>query len=201
MKLTVVVQAGGESRRMGTNKALLPFLGQPLIQRVVERLKPVADEMIITSNQPGDYAFLNLPVHPDIMPGYGALGGLLTALTVSTSPVTAVVACDMPFVSAELLMYQMQVFQRGQWDAVVPKGKGGFEPLHAIYRTAICRQAVAQAIKLGEKKMIAWFPKVKIYTIEQAEWCSFDPQGRIFWNVNTPQELQSAEAAAYADIG
>ncbi len=200
MKLTVVVQAGGESRRMGTNKALLPFLGQPLIQRVVERLKLVADEMIITSNQPGDYAFLNLPVHPDIMPGYGALGGLLTALTVSTSPATAVVACDMPFVSAELMMYQMQVFQRGQWDAVVPKSEGGFEPLHAIYRTAICRQAVVQAIELGEKKMIAWFPKVKIYAVEPAEWRSFDPQGRIFWNVNTPQELQSAEAAAYAEM-
>ncbi|GAP11316.1 molybdopterin-guanine dinucleotide biosynthesis protein A [Bellilinea caldifistulae] len=200
MKLTVVVQAGGESRRMGKNKALLPFMGQPLIERVVERVKPIAGEVLITANQPADYDFLNLPIYPDILPGYGALGGLLTALSVSNSPVTAVLACDMPFVSAELLVYQLQVLEQGNWDAVVPRGEGGYEPLHAVYRTQTCKQAVELAIQMGERKMIAWFPKVRLYTIEQTEWEPFDPQGRIFWNINTPQELTRAEAAAHAEM-
>ncbi len=199
MKLTVVVQAGGESTRMGSNKALLPFLGQPLIERVIERLRPVADEILITANQTQDFEFLNLPVHRDVLPGYGALGGLLTALTISPSPITAVVACDMPFVSADLLAYQLQVLENGSWDAVVPRSKAGFEPLHGVYRTQICRQAVEWAIERGERKMIAWFPKVKIYALENAELHPFDPQGRIFWNVNTPQELQTAEDVAQSE--
>ncbi len=197
--MTVVVQAGGESRRMGRNKALLPFLGQPLIQRVVERVKPIADEILITANQAADYAFLNLPIFPDVLPGYGALGGLFTALTVSKSPVTAVVACDMPFVSADLLAYQLRLVDQGNWDAVVPKSEAGYEPLHGVYRTQTCRNAVEWAIRTGERKMIAWFPMVKIYAIEQEELHPFDPQGRIFWNVNTPEELQTAQEAAHAE--
>lgn len=201
MKLTVVVQAGGQSRRMGSNKALLPFLGKPLIQRVVDRIRPVADEILITSNQPEDFEFLNLPVFGDLLPGYGALGGLLTALTISSSPVTAVVACDMPFVSADLLKHQVKILESGNWDAVVPKSVSGYEPLHAVYRTQTCRQAVQQAIENGEKKMIAWFPAAKIYYVEKEDLAQFDPHERIFLNVNTLSEFQAAEQIAQAETG
>jgi molybdopterin-guanine dinucleotide biosynthesis protein A len=199
MKLTVVVQAGGQSRRMGSNKALLPFLGKPLIQRVIDRIRPVADEILITSNQPEDFEFLDLPVFCDLLPGYGALGGLLTALTISTSPVTAVVACDMPFVSADLLKHQAKILESGNWDAVVPKSPSGYEPLHAVYRTQTCRQAVQQAIEVGEKKMIAWFPATKVYILKQEELDRFDPHERIFLNVNTLAEFQAAEQMAQAE--
>ncbi|MFL7867205.1 MAG: molybdenum cofactor guanylyltransferase, partial [Anaerolineales bacterium] len=69
--LTICVQAGGESRRMGRDKALMPFLGRPLIQRVVDRLSPIADEIIVTTNNPDDYRFLGLPLFPDLKPGRG----------------------------------------------------------------------------------------------------------------------------------
>ncbi|MCX7976694.1 MAG: molybdenum cofactor guanylyltransferase [Bellilinea sp.] len=199
MKLTVVVQAGGESRRMGRNKALLPFLGQPLIQRVIERVRPIADEILITANQPADFEFLKLPVFEDVLPGQGALGGLLTALTVSSASVTAVVACDMPFLSPNLLQHQAKILKKGDWDAVVPKSKGGYEPFHGVYQTQPCRQAVRQAIERGEKKLIAWFPAVRVRIVESEELNLFDPLGRIFWNVNTPEEFQAAEQAAYAE--
>src|SRR5512141_666268 len=101
--LSVVVQAGGESTRMGENKALKPFLGRPLIQRVVERLAPIADEVLITTNQPDQFAFLKVPLFPDQRPGRGALGGLHTAIASAHEPYVAVVACDMPFASAQLL--------------------------------------------------------------------------------------------------
>ncbi len=102
--LTVVIQAGGESRRMGQDKALLPFLGKPLIQRVIERVASLADELLVTTNRPEAYQFLDLPLFPDVIPGRGALGGLYTALSAASQPLVAVVACDMPFASPALLM-------------------------------------------------------------------------------------------------
>ena len=101
--LTVVIQAGGESRRMGQDKALIPFLGDHLIQRVRGRVAPLADELLVTTNQPQGYRFLGLPLFPDLIPGRGALGGLYTALSAASQPLVAVVACDMPFVNAEML--------------------------------------------------------------------------------------------------
>ena len=93
--LSIVVQAGGQSARMGENKALKPFLGRPLVQRVLERLAPIADELLLTTNQPEDFAFLKLPLFTDIKPGRGPLGGLYTALVSAKYPFVAVVACDM----------------------------------------------------------------------------------------------------------
>src|SRR6266540_1823807 len=101
--LTVCIQAGGQSSRMGEDKALKTFLGRPLIQRVIERLSPIADELIVTTNRPEDYEFLNLRLIPDLKPGRGALGGLYTAIASASNPMVAVVACDMPFASATLL--------------------------------------------------------------------------------------------------
>ncbi|MEW6178414.1 MAG: molybdenum cofactor guanylyltransferase [Chloroflexota bacterium] len=199
MKLSVVVQAGGESKRMGSNKALLPFLGQPLIVRVIERIKPIAEEILITTNQPQDLTFLHLPLYSDILPGFGALGGLLTALTVSTSPLTAVVACDMPFVSPELLSYQAQLLEKEEWDAVIPKGEQGFEPFHGVFRTTTCRWAVQQVIDKGEKKVIAWFPLVRVRFVEGDDLNRFDPLGYIFMNVNTPGEFETAERLAQTE--
>ncbi len=143
--LTIVIQAGGESRRMGSDKALLPFLGKPLISRVVERVRPIADELLLTSNQPELLAFLGLPAYRDVYPGGGALGGLLTALQAATMPLTAVVACDMPFVSPALLQFQRQLLESGDYDALMPKTGQGHEPFHGVYRTEVCAQAVERA--------------------------------------------------------
>ena len=77
--ISIAIQAGGESRRMGRNKALVPFGGQALIAHVAARLAGLGDELFVTAKQPDLYAFLGLPVYPDVVPGQGALGGLLTA--------------------------------------------------------------------------------------------------------------------------
>lgn len=74
-KLTLLIQAGGESRRMGGDKALKQFLGEPLIQRLVKRLKPLGQDMAVVARQPEDYAFLNLPTHTDVQPGGGPWAG------------------------------------------------------------------------------------------------------------------------------
>ena len=87
--LTLAIQAGGESRRMGSDKALLPFLGSPLVLRLFSRLAWIADEVLVTSNQPEPYRFLGLIPIPDLLPGLGALGGLYAALSAASHPFAA----------------------------------------------------------------------------------------------------------------
>jgi molybdopterin-guanine dinucleotide biosynthesis protein A len=194
--LTVAIQAGGESRRMGQDKALMPFLGQPLIQRVVRRITPIADEVIVTTNRPADYAFLALPLFSDIQSGRGPLGGLYTALSSASQPLVAVVACDMPFVSPDLLAFQARTLETESADVVIPFPKDGYEPLHAIYRRETCLPAVKWALANEQWKLIAWFSQVKVRTLTAEECRQYDPAGLAFANINAPQELAEAEELA-----
>lgn len=193
---SLVVQAGGESRRMGTDKGLLPFLGQPLIQRMIDRLNSLADEVLITSNHPENYNFLGIPVYTDILPGCGALGGLYTALHSSSHTYVAVVACDMPFASRELFEYQLKQLINGASDGILPFSRQGLEPLHAVYRRETCLPAIRSTLEQGERKLISWFPQVNIQTLCVEQTAMFDPLNRVFLNVNTPLELQQAEDLA-----
>ncbi len=194
--LTVCIQAGGASSRMGEDKALKTFLGRPLIQRVAEQLSPIADELIVTTNRPEEYAFLNLPLFPDLKPGRGALGGLYTAISSAKHPIVAVVACDMPFASASLLEAAGKLLLGEGMDVVIPKSDEGYEPLHALYRRETCLPAIEAAIDADQWKVIAWFPHVKVRVLTPDEIRQYDPSGLAFWNVNTPEEFSKAETIA-----
>ena len=198
--LTVAVQAGGHSSRMGEDKALKPFLGKPLIQRVIERLSPIADEIIVTTNRPEDYGFLGLPLFPDLIPERGALGGLYTAIASATQPQVAVVACDMPFASAAFFEAASQIMSAEHMDVVIaPSNEGaGYEPLHALYRRAACLPAIQSALEADQWKVISWFPQVKIREFSSTELETLNPQQLAFWNVNTPEEFARAEQLAQA---
>ncbi|MFZ5856497.1 MAG: molybdenum cofactor guanylyltransferase [Chloroflexota bacterium] len=200
---SLVIQAGGQSTRMGEDKALKPFLGRPLIQYVIERLAPLADEILVTTNRPEDYAFLGHRLVPDLVPGRGSLGGLYTAVASATSPIVAVVACDMPFASAPLLETATRIMVKEKADVVIAremsedaKGSRGYEPFHAVYRRETCVPAIQSAIEADKWKVIAWFPSVKIRELTPAEVSAADPSGRAFWNVNTPEEFAEAERLA-----
>ncbi len=198
--LTVSIQAGGQSSRMGEDKALKLFLGRPLIQRVIERLAPIADEMIVTTNRPLDYTFLYpLRLIPDLKPGRGALGGLYTAIASAAHPLVAVVACDMPFASARLLEAASRLLVEEEADVVIAKTEEGFEPLHAVYRRATCLPAIESALEANQWKVIAWFPQVKVRILSPEEVKHFDPSGLCFWNVNTPEEFTKAEELAQTE--
>ena len=194
--LTVCIQAGGQSSRMGQDKALKPFLGRPLIQRVVDRLSPIANELIVTTNRPEDYAFLNLPLFADLRPGRGALGGLYTAIASARHPLVAVVACDMPFASANLLEAASQLLLREEVDVVIPRSQEGYEPLHAVYRRATCLPVIEAAIDEDQWKVVAWFPRVKVHVLSPDEVKRYDLVGLAFWNVNTPEAFAEAEKIA-----
>ena len=202
--LTVAIQAGGQSARMGEDKSLKSFLGKPLIQRVMERLSPIADELIVTTNCPADHAFLaepqigfqNLRIIADLEAGRGVLGGLYTAIVSASHPVVAAVACDMPFACADLIVAATHLLVKEEADVVIPKTKAGYEPFHAVYRRDTCLPAIASAMKANQWKVISWLPNVKVRTMGLDEIKSSDPSGRVFWNINTPEEFIQAEEAA-----
>ncbi|MCI0521799.1 MAG: molybdenum cofactor guanylyltransferase [Chloroflexi bacterium] len=196
--LSLVIQAGGESRRMGQDKALMPFLGQTLIHRVLARLEPLqATEILVTTNRPENYLFLDLPLIPDRLPGRGALGGLFTALSAARQPLAAVVACDMPFASAGLLIAaQGRLLADATLQAVIPASPQGTEPFHAVYRREACLPLVQAAIRAEKWRVNAWFEGASIYFMPAAEIVLYDPHALAFWNVNTPAELEEAERRA-----
>ena len=184
------------SSRMGEDKALKPFLGRPLIQRVIDGLSPIADEVIVTTNRPAEYAFLNLRLVADLKPGRGALGGLYTAIASATSPLVAVVACDMPFASKMFFECARRLMVEEEADVVIAKTDEGYEPFHALYRRETCLPAIEAAIEADQWKVISWFSKVKVRELTSQEVKFFDPSGLCFWNLNTPEEFAEAEKRA-----
>jgi molybdopterin-guanine dinucleotide biosynthesis protein A len=200
-EMTIIIQAGGGSTRMGQNKALMPFQNQPLILRIIQRVKPVAAELLVTTNQPEDLSFLGLPLIPDEIQGLGALGGLYTALRAASYPVAAIVACDMPFVNVPLLTAQQALLVDENVDTVLPGLEHGYEPFHAVYRPETCLPAIRSAIDAGKRRAIAWLPDVKVRVMPEDEVRRYDPHLLAFMNVNTPEEFRQAEeVAARLDI-
>lgn len=199
-RLTVAIQAGGESRRMGRSKATVPFMGRPLIERIAQRLAPVADELLITTNEPENLGFLEegdfgCPVRlvTDVYDVRGALRGMYTALSTARYPSVGLVACDMVFASPSLLYAQARVMQLEGCDAVVPSNANGYEPFHAVYRTQACLAAIERSLARGETRARDFFGDVRLREFTRDEVKRAAPFGGCFVNVNTPEELGRAE--------
>ncbi len=184
---------------MGQDKALVPFLGQPLVQRVLDRIGPLADEVIVTTNQPDKLAFLKVRLVSDLLPGRGALGGLFTALSAARGPLVAVVACDMPFVNATLLAAARDLLTGSAYDAVIPNLEGGSEPFHAVYRRSSCLPPIEAALQADKWRVNSWFDQANLRFLTQEEVRIYDPQGIAFLNLNTPEEVKQAELLAAAE--
>ncbi len=203
-RVTVVIQAGGESRRMGRSKATVPFDGRPLICRLVERLAPAADELIITTNEAENLGFLaeqypdlDIKLVSDAFDFRGALPGLFTALQAASNPFVAVVACDMVFASASLVVAESIAMAETGADVVVPVNQHGYEPFHAMYRRSGCLGAVRRALDRGEKRAQSFFDDDEVTVLEfaQERVLEVEPRGGCFINANTPDELKRLQDA------
>jgi molybdopterin-guanine dinucleotide biosynthesis protein A len=190
---TVVIQAGGLSSRMGKNKALVEFRGQPMIARVMDRIKDLGEELLIVVADKEGFGSLDARIEQDLISGLGPLGGLYTALYYAQNPYVLAVACDMPFLSRTLLHQEQDLLISGGYDVVVPSLSNGLEPLHAVYRREICLGEIGRAIRSGEKKLISWFSKVRVRRFEEYEIRHVDKHLRSFWNINTREDLETAE--------
>ena len=186
--------AGGESSRMGTDKAFVEILGKPLIEHLLERVADVGqEETLLVTNRPDDYAYLGLPMYTDVLPGKGSLGGIYTAVYHSSSPHTLVVACDMPFVHPAMLRYMAGL--RESYDVVVPRVKGYPQGLHAIYSKG-CLGPIRERLEADRLKVIGFYGAVRVRTMDEDEYARFDARGLMFYNVNTPDELAEARRLA-----
>ena len=181
---------------MGQDKGLVSFLGKPLIKRVVQRITNIADEIIVTTNRPTEYAFLNLRLAPDIIPGRGALGGVYTALSSADNPIVIIIACDMPFINPALLSAQRDLLIAEQSDLVIPHTGDGMEPMHAVYNREACLPLVKTAIDEDKWRVDAWFDQAKVTLMLKERIQEFDPLFLSFSNVNSPEELHAAEKLA-----
>ena len=188
--VTLAIQAGGRSSRMGRDKGLVELAGRPLIEHVIERLGGLAEEVIITTNHPQAYAAFGYRTAGDRQPGAGALAGLFTALEAAHGDPVLVAGCDMPFASRALASHMLASIAEVQ--AVVPRVGGEFEPLFAVYRRS-CLPAIGRALDQGQKRMISFFPEIRVRAVEEAEARLIDADPFCFFNVNTPDDLAEAD--------
>ncbi len=192
--ISLVIQAGGKSSRMGENKGLMQFMGVPLIQRVFERTKDIAREVLIVSNDPEELAFLDVTLVSDSIVGKGAIGGLYTAMDKASSEYVAVIACDLPFVSAPILSEGARLLEETGADVAIPRVEGDFfEPLHAVYRRETCKRAILQAIQADQRRLISWFPSVRVVEMDEILCKQLDPARLAFFNINNKEDFLLAE--------
>lgn len=190
--ISIAIQAGGRSSRMGRDKALIPLGGRRLIEHAIERLQGMSDDLFITSNHPHTLNDLNIRLVPDQYPGRGALFGLGTALQAARHDDVLVVACDMPFIQPDLIEHMMTLC--GRADVIVPELDGRFEPLLAIYHRSICLPAIEQSLEDQKHRMISFFPAVVVSAINEESIDRLDPGRLSFFNINTPEDVTVAES-------
>ena len=189
--ITGAVLAGGRSTRMGTDKALLQVDGVRLIDGAVATLCGLFPEVLIIANDPQPYAGLAVPVHADLVPEKGSLGGIYTAVAAATHPHVFCLACDMPFANPALIRF-LCTLAEGH-DVVVPRTAEGLQPLHALYGRG-CLPPMRGQIEADRLKIDRLYAAVRVRYVDEAEMCPFDPELLSFWNLNTREELARAQA-------
>ena len=186
MGVTGLLLAGGRSSRMGTDKALLEFEGEPLAQRVARALDEICDEVIVASGDGRHLASLGLEEVADAAPDAGPLAGLVAGLERARHPVVAVAAVDLPHASPVVLALLLRLRQTE--DAVVPRTDEGLQPLHAVYAASAAAKLRA-ALESGERSVRRALDRLDVRVVPPDEWNAADPTGSFARNVNRPEDL------------
>ncbi len=194
-----VILAGGMNERYGgVPKALETVAGVRIADRASKAMRAAAASAVLIANDPDTFSTLGLPMRPDIRPGFGVLGGILTAINWAEEERCRgelVAACDMPFLSAGLLM-RLARGARPE-EAVVPASdsRRGMEPLCAFYGVD-CREAITAALERGDRRIISFFDDISLRVLAREEVRQFGDPRLLFLNVNTPHDRELAESAA-----
>lgn len=212
--MTSIVLAGGESSRLGFDKALEVLSGKSLIQWVIDRLAGLSTEIIVVASgrdcpdelrgalDPGlgrQLAAARCPksvavkVVGDVYPSVGALVGIYSGLAASSASRAIVVGCDMPFLNAGLLGYMVGVSPA--FDVVVPRTAKGVEPLCAVYSKS-CLGSIRSLLQRNELRIGQLLNMVKVRYVDEEEIARFDPEHLSFFNINTRADLGRARKLA-----
>jgi len=185
--MTGVILAGGESNRMGKNKAFIEINGKRIIDRTVSLFRKIFDDVLLVTNTPLDYIELNVRIVTDLVPGKGSLGGIYTGLFFSSSPKAFFVGCDMPFLDRRVIQYFLSLTQTA--DIVVQRTKDYWQPLHAIYPRTLLK-SIERLLHQGELKIIKAYQGMRVREVTGEELKPFDPDLYTLSNINTPEELK-----------
>ncbi|MEJ2485770.1 MAG: molybdenum cofactor guanylyltransferase [Anaerolineales bacterium] len=191
MNYSIVIQAGGQSTRMGQDKGLLQFGKYKMVEYILHQVSGMGEKNFIVSNRPEEYKEFGLPVYTDIYHNIGPLGGFHTIFSFLEMEYALVLACDMPFINRDLINYLLSL--ASDYDIIVPRLNHNkfVKPFRAVYSKR-CMPAVEKAIEQNHRRVISFFDDVRVRYLEKDEIHIYDPDERSFFNVNTPEDLQKA---------
>lgn len=174
---------------MGANKAFVRIDGERIIDRTIRIFRELFQEIVLVTNEPLAYLEFDVKIVTDIIKGKAALGGIYTGLFHSSCEHAFVCPCDMPFLNADFIRY-MKGRAKG-YDIVVPVQPEGLQPLHAIYSRR-CMPVMKKCINENCLKITGFYERARVLEIPPENIAPFDPEGRMFFNVNSPGDLEGA---------
>jgi molybdopterin-guanine dinucleotide biosynthesis protein A len=190
---TGVILSGGLNKRFGgTNKAFSNVGGRPIIDRLLDVFTDLFDEIILVTNHPQYFLKWDLTIVTDIFDLRSSLTGIHTGLFYAGNPNVFFSACDTPFLKKELVEILIEQIERKS-DIIMPETTAGFEPLCAIYSKR-CLKPAEEHLKANKVKIQWAFRSSRIKHIPENLLRSVDPELRSFFNINTPEDLERAEA-------
>ncbi|MDM7922855.1 MAG: molybdenum cofactor guanylyltransferase [Pyrinomonadaceae bacterium] len=194
MDISGYILAGGKGSRIGGSKHDVVLNGIRLIEHALAILKPVCVEVAVISKEPLVANARNILDHsPDGGPSEGPLVGLYSAFLDAATEWSVALACDMPFVTSELVELLVS-FAADEFDAVIPvQPDGQPQPLCAVYRTDICLNAASEVLDSGKRSPLAMADTVRTRYVPFADMRHLRNAERFFLNLNTPADLATAE--------
>jgi molybdenum cofactor guanylyltransferase len=192
--ITGIILSGGKNSRMGVNKAFLEIDGIRLIERMMNIYRRIFDEVIIVTNDPLAYLeFSDAAIVTDIYKGMGPLGGIYSGLFYANNCHAFVSACDMPFLNEEFILYMIE--QKCNYDVVVPQLSEGYQALHAVYSQR-CLLYIKRMMEANKLKISDFYKEVRLLGIPEEKMKPFNEDGRLFLNINTPQDFKNVDQSA-----
>ncbi len=187
----IILSGGLNSRYSGQNKAFVRIGGVPVIERLLNTLSPLFDEIIIVTNDPGRYLDYDALIVTDIYNVRSSLTGIHAGLFAMNSPYGFVTACDMPFLNPGVVRLLLDAVNI-RYDVVIPETSRGLEPLCAVYSRA-CKDRIGNRIENNKLKIDRLFRKLNVKKISEPALRSVDPDLDAFFNINRPDDRQMAE--------
>jgi molybdopterin-guanine dinucleotide biosynthesis protein A len=187
-KITGAILAGGKSRRMGRNKALLELAGKPVIERLVEQFRKTFAEVIVIANDTQYGRFCDA-VFSDIYYEKGPLAGLHSALTHAANDWVFISACDSPFFNVGLFREMLPL--RDKADAVICETEDGLQPLTALYSRR-CLPHIDNCLQQERLKVASFHDRIRLRVVPSEEIERLDSNARMFWNMNYPEDYEQA---------
>jgi molybdopterin-guanine dinucleotide biosynthesis protein A len=186
--MDALILAGGQNKRMPLLKAFLQVEGRSIIESSVELLKGIFNRVIISSNYPEIYFYLDVLLVGDVMEERGPMTGILSGLSLPGAAEVFVTACDMPFINGILTRYMIDRWESGR-EALIPVFGGKPQPLFGIYSRKIAG-AMEESIRRGDRGLIDFLGGRNVLYVEEKEVRNIDAEGKSFVNINTIDDVK-----------